>query len=199
MTLNGSSLVNVVRGERYTDLGVKITDNEFDASLLPTVTYTKDGNTVASIDTSVIGTYIIHYNVKDLAGNPAAEVTRTVVVTRDVIVEWLNPVDHFVLGGEVKVTIKVTNKSPSKRNAALIVGLFDQNDKLIMSAGAEQEIAVNGSVQLQTMFLIPSTTPNNGRYTVKYIVQNALEGDNTPLTDTVSIEVQKSNGNSDKK
>ncbi|MCC3372388.1 S-layer homology domain-containing protein [Cohnella sp. REN36] len=79
ITLIGSERVHVANGATYTDAGVTITDNR-DTGLTAVVTYTKDGIAVAGIDTTVAGTYICHYNVKDSAGNAATEVIRTVIV-----------------------------------------------------------------------------------------------------------------------
>lgn len=56
----------------FTDPGVTITDN-VDKSLTATVT--------GSVDTSIIATYILKYNVSDSAGNAATEVSRSVVVS----------------------------------------------------------------------------------------------------------------------
>ena len=82
ITLTGNATENVANGAAYTDAGVTITDNK-DTGLVAVVTYTKDAATVALIDTSVAGTYTIHYNVSDAAGNAAVEVTRTVIVAAE--------------------------------------------------------------------------------------------------------------------
>ena len=79
ITLIGNASVEVANGATYVDAGVTITDNK-DLGLVATVTYTKDGSPVSSVNTLLAGTYVVHYNVTDAAGNPAAEVTRTVVV-----------------------------------------------------------------------------------------------------------------------
>jgi len=79
ITLTGQSVVNVVYGAEYSDEGVTIKDN-VDTELKAVLTYTKDGETSKTIDTSAAGSYIIHYNVSDAAGNPAVEVTREVIV-----------------------------------------------------------------------------------------------------------------------
>jgi len=79
ITLTGNATENVANGATYTDAGVTITDNK-DTGLESVVTYTKGEITVDSIDTSVAGTYTIHYNVSDVEGNAAVEVTRTVIV-----------------------------------------------------------------------------------------------------------------------
>ncbi|GIO62883.1 S-layer homology domain-containing protein [Paenibacillus cineris] len=79
ITLKGEATVTLAYGAEYVDEGVSITDNK-DTGLQAKVTYSKDGQSVDKIDTEVAGTYTIHYNVSDAAGNKAKEVTRTVVV-----------------------------------------------------------------------------------------------------------------------
>ncbi|RED33791.1 S-layer homology domain-containing protein [Paenibacillus sp. VMFN-D1] len=79
ITLKGEATVTLAYGADYVDAGVTIADNK-DTGLKAKVTYSKDGKVVDKIDTEVAGTYTIHYNVSDAAGNKAKEVTRTVVV-----------------------------------------------------------------------------------------------------------------------
>lgn len=73
ITLLGTTPITVTRSTTYTDAGATATDN-------------RDGNitnkiiTVNPVNTAVIGTYIVTYNVTDNAGNAATQVTRTVNV-----------------------------------------------------------------------------------------------------------------------
>jgi hypothetical protein len=104
ITLVGSASVTVENGAVYTDAGATVTDNK-DTGLTATVTYTKDGASVSSIDTSVAGTYTIHYNVSDAAGNAAVEVTRTVVVkAQEIPADTIKPV--ITLSGSASVTVE---------------------------------------------------------------------------------------------
>ncbi len=74
--LLGSSTINLVVGGNYIDMGARATDN-------------KDGlitnNIITSnqVNTAVAGTYTITYDVKDLAGNSAVQITRTIIVSQD--------------------------------------------------------------------------------------------------------------------
>ena len=74
ITLVGDAEVTVEVGTTYTDLGATASDNYM-------MDITTDIVTVNNVDTSVIGTYTVTYNVSDDAGNDASEVTRTVNVT----------------------------------------------------------------------------------------------------------------------
>ena len=74
ITLVGDSQITVEVGSTYTDLGATASDN-YDGDI------TADIVTVNNVDTSVIGSYTVTYNVTDSSGNAATEVTRTVNVT----------------------------------------------------------------------------------------------------------------------
>lgn len=76
ITLVGSNSVTVAQGGTYLDAGVTLSDNVDSPATLA-------GNlvTVNPVDTNTLGDYTVTYNVSDVAGNPAVEVTRTVHVT----------------------------------------------------------------------------------------------------------------------
>ena len=76
ITLLGSTPVNVELGATYTDAGATATDN-IDGDITANII------TVNPVDTDLVGTYSVTYNVSDAAGNAAAEVSRTVNVTAD--------------------------------------------------------------------------------------------------------------------
>jgi len=77
ITLNGPSSLTIDFGSTYTDQGATATD-------------LVDGNLTSSIvvnnpvNTTLVKTYTITYNVKDTAGNDAVEVTRTVTINPNV-------------------------------------------------------------------------------------------------------------------
>ncbi len=71
ITLTGDATVQVSLGGVYEELGATATD-ETDGSLVVNIT--------GSVDVNTLGSYTINYNVSDLAGNIAIEVTRTVNV-----------------------------------------------------------------------------------------------------------------------
>ena len=74
MTLNGDTLVYINEGEVYIEQGVTAID-DVDGNI--------SGNVVIGgdvVDTSVLGQYVITYNISDAGGNAADEITRTVVV-----------------------------------------------------------------------------------------------------------------------
>ena len=73
ITLVGSSSVDIVQGNTYTDAGATATDN-VDGDITSSI------STVNLVDTNTVGTYTVTYNVSDAADNPALQVTRTVHV-----------------------------------------------------------------------------------------------------------------------
>jgi hypothetical protein len=73
LQLNGNATVTVIVEGTYTDAGATATD-AIDGDITPRVVVTNP------VDTNVIGTYTVTYNVTDLSGNKAAPLTRTVSV-----------------------------------------------------------------------------------------------------------------------
>ena len=78
ITRLGLSPVTIEYGSTYSDAGATALDN-VDGDLTGSISMT------GSVNTSVVGTYTLHFNVSDVAGNAATEVTRTVNVTTRVI------------------------------------------------------------------------------------------------------------------
>ena len=72
IVLNGTSSVIIAQGSSYTDAGASASD-----SADGTVSVTTTG----TVDTSLIGSYVLTYSAVDSAGNAASTVTRTVEVT----------------------------------------------------------------------------------------------------------------------
>lgn len=73
ITLIGTSSLVIDQGSVYSDAGATASDDT-DGDITASVV------TVNPVDTSILGTYTVTYNVSDAAGNAADEVTRTVVV-----------------------------------------------------------------------------------------------------------------------
>ena len=73
ITLTGEPSVTVEVGTPYTDAGATASDN-IDGDITSTII------TVNTVDTDVVASYTVTYNVSDASGNAATEVTRTVNV-----------------------------------------------------------------------------------------------------------------------
>jgi hypothetical protein len=72
ITLVGNDIETIEVGATYTEQGATATDN-YD----PALTVVVGGD---AVNTAIVGTYTVTYNVSDSNGNTAAEVTRTVTV-----------------------------------------------------------------------------------------------------------------------
>ncbi|MDP5157115.1 MAG: DUF5011 domain-containing protein, partial [Flaviramulus sp.] len=77
ITLNGSLSLNLDLGDNYIELGASASDN-IDGDISSNIVIGGD-----IINTNVVGTYTITYNVSDAAGNTAPQITRTVNVIPD--------------------------------------------------------------------------------------------------------------------
>ena len=76
ITLTGSSTVTLEVGSSYTDLGATALDN-YDGDI--TTEISLEGGSL-TIDTCILGTYTIKYNVVDSSGNIADEVVRNITI-----------------------------------------------------------------------------------------------------------------------
>lgn len=95
ITLNGSSPVNLEQGDTYNELGASATD-DVDGNISSNVVVGGD-----TVNTNVVGTYVVTYNVSDAAGNAADEVTRTVNVTQDATA----PVISLIGAGTINLNV----------------------------------------------------------------------------------------------
>ena len=74
LTLNGEASVSIPAKTAYVDAGATAIDN-IDGDISASIVV---GNPV---NTSIVGSYTVTYNVNDRAGNPAAQISRSVTVT----------------------------------------------------------------------------------------------------------------------
>ncbi|NMB66657.1 DUF5011 domain-containing protein [Candidatus Woesearchaeota archaeon] len=104
ITLLGDNPVSITLGNTYVDAGATASDN-VDGDITSKIVVT------GSVDTNILGTYILHYNVKDNAGNSADEKTRTVNVVPVPIppidnttptIEIISPINDTIYKEKVK-------------------------------------------------------------------------------------------------
>ena len=74
ITLSGANPLNLAVDDTYTDPGATASDN-IDGDITSSIVVAGD-----TVNTAVAGSYVVTYDVSDLAGNLASQVTRTVVV-----------------------------------------------------------------------------------------------------------------------
>ena len=151
ITLVGDAEITVEVGSTYTDLGATASDN-YDGDI------TADIVTVNNVDTSVIGSYTVTYNVSDDAGNAASEVTRTVSVT-----DTTAPV--ITLVGDAEITVEVGST--------------------YTDLGATASDNYDGDISADIVTVNNVNTSVIGSYTVTYNVSDDVNA--TEVTRTVSV------------
>ena len=75
ITLNGASTINLDLGDTYIEQGATAVDN-IDGNLTASIIIGGD-----TVNTSVVASYVVTYNVSDSSANAATQVTRTVAVS----------------------------------------------------------------------------------------------------------------------
>jgi hypothetical protein len=156
ITLNGNAEITIQAGATYNELGAIVTDNY-------------DPNNVAiiggeAVDTKILGSYTITYNFKDVNGNAAIEVTRTVTVvdtTAPVIaIDGGNTITLEYLETFVEPTVTVTDNLDEART---ITGVGSVNSSILgtytltyNSTDTEGNIAIE---VILTVFVVDTTAP----------------------------------------
>ena len=153
ITLVGDTQITVEVGSTYTDLGATASDN-YDGDI------TADIVTVNNVDTSVIGSYTVTYNVTDSSGNAASEVTRTVNVT-----DTTAPV--ITLVGDAQITVEVGTT--------------------YTDLGATASDNYDGDITADIVTVNNVDTSVIGSYTVTYNVSDDAGNAATEVTRTVSV------------
>jgi hypothetical protein len=156
ITLTGDNPQLIEAGEVYTELGATASDN-IDGNLTASIVI--DASTV---NTSILGDYIVSYDVSDSSGNAAATVTRTVTV------QDTTPPVITVLGGDPQV---------------IIIG------NPYTELGAKATDSLDGDL---TAFIVIDAsavdTDAPGEYVVSYDVSDAAGNAAATATRTVQVE-----------
>jgi len=142
ISLNGNANVSIVQGAAYNDAGATAQDN-IDGDITANITV------VNPVNTAVVGSYTITYNVSDAAGNAAAQASRVVQVTA--------PVD------QTPPIITLTGVSP----VTLTQGAA------YTDAGATALDNVDGNISVNITVVNPVNTAVLGSYTITYKVSDA--------------------------
>ncbi|MGY8925336.1 MAG: BspA family leucine-rich repeat surface protein [Flavobacteriales bacterium] len=153
ITLLGEATVTLEIGTTYTDAGATANDN-YDGDITDTIVI------INNVDSAVVGTYAVTYNVSDANGNAAEEVTRTVNV-----VDTTVPV--ITLLGEVTVTLEVGTS--------------------YTDAGATASDNYDGDITASIATINNADTSTVGSYTVTYNVSDANGNNAVQVTRTVNV------------
>ena len=153
ITMLGTTPVTVIQNGIYSDAGATATDN-VDGNITANIV------TVSTVNTSIVGTYTVTYNVTDNAGNAAAQVTRTINV--------------------IDVTIPVIT-----RNGASPVTV--SQGATYTDAGATATDNVDGNITARIVVVNPVNTGVVGTYTVTYNVKDNANNSAVQVTRTVNV------------
>ena len=105
--------------------------------------------------------------------------------TKEFEIENLTTKKEFKLGSDAKVTIKATNKTKENKDAALIVGVFSKDGRLVNYGAVEQNIKANENVNLTADLSLQK----EGEYTVKAFVWDSLDKMNS-ISKVIEIPVK---------
>src|SRR5882724_1682169 len=122
ITLVGGSTVTVQCHSGYTDAGATASDN-CDGNITSRIV------TVNPVDANTLGTYTVTYNVSDTVGNPAVQVTRTVIVQ-----DTLAPVPNVASLPDVTGQCSATVTAPTATDACAGVITATTSDPLTYTA-----------------------------------------------------------------
>ena len=153
ITLLGDNPVTIEVGDTYTDAGATAID-DIDGDITSNIV------TVSNVDTAIVGTYTVSYNVSDASGNAALEVTRTVNV-----VDTTVPV--ITLLGDNPVTIEVGDT--------------------YIDAGATAADNYDGDITSSIITISNVDSAIVGSYTVSYNVSDANGNAAVEVTRTVTV------------
>jgi hypothetical protein len=155
ISLAGSDPVEVQLDSSYVDAGATANDN-LDGNITPSIV------TINPVNTSVLGTYTVTYNVSDTAGNAATQVTRTV-----------NVVDN---------TIPIVSAIP-------IAGIYNSTQIISLESTASSIIhyTTNGDTPTTASPVYNTPMPINADVTIKSFAKT-LTGNSGPV-DTFSYVI----------
>ncbi|MBL3535759.1 MAG: DUF5011 domain-containing protein, partial [gamma proteobacterium endosymbiont of Lamellibrachia anaximandri] len=156
ITLLGANPLNLSVGDTYTDPGATALDN-VDGNITGNIVVAGD-----AVNTAIVGTYFVTYNVSDAAGNPALQLTRTVNVGDDTA-----PILTRLGLSPLILSVGDTYTDPGATALDNVDGDITGN---IVVAGDTVNTAVEGT------------------YTVIYNVSDAAGNAAIPLTRTVNVD-----------
>lgn len=173
ITLNGNNMVTIIKGDKYIEEGVKVTDN-YDANLEEKVA------SISNLDVNKVGEYEIIYKVRDSSGNETS-VKRKVIVKGDSKVISDNSVS------------KTFNSTSSKIEPTYINGILIVNKKYglpINFGGGIDPTALSNLHTLQSDaqaagFNIPTLSAYRSYETQRVLYNNYYKRDGM-LADTYS-------------
>lgn len=110
----------------------------------------------------------------------------TVKFVVPLIIEKTSTATEYAAGSDARIVVKATNVSEKDRPATLIVGLYDENGKMVQLVMGGYMIQANGSVDMSAFIKLPANAAN---YKIKAFVWDSFEGMN-PLSSVIECIVK---------
>jgi Metallo-peptidase family M12B Reprolysin-like/GEVED domain/Bacterial surface protein, Ig-like domain/MAM domain, meprin/A5/mu/Secretion system C-terminal sorting domain len=155
ITLVGASTITLNIGDTYTEQGATASDN-IDGDITASIVIAGD-----VVNTNVAGTYVVTYNVSDVAGNAAAQVIRTITINPDTTI----PVITLLGASTVNVNI----------------------GSIYTEQGATATDNIDGDITASIVITGSVNTSIAGAYLVNYNVSDAAGNAATQVTRTVNV------------
>jgi hypothetical protein len=174
ITLNGDANIELSLGDSFTDLGATALDN-LDGDLSDKITVTGE------VNTNIVGTYTLTYNVTDTDGNKAVEATRTINVTGEdytisnVSVKDMNGNDLSKLPqkGFIFANADFRNNTSEIKTVTLVMALYNKKGELENLSGITKGIP-SGVVETFTSgFKLPGN--QSGYYLEVFVAKSLTE------------------------
>lgn len=184
ITLLGDEVMEIPMGGTFTDPGAKAEDN-LDGDLSDKITVT------GKVDTKIVGTHTLTYDVTDSDGNAAESVTRTVIVkgpeytVSNVTFAGQNgePIKVLPKKGMVTSSADFTNNSHEERTMSLVFVLYNKKGEIENFSGVSKIIKSGETEHFTGGFMMPG---NNSGYYAEVFLANSLT-ELKPISDVTKI------------
>ena len=130
ITLLGDAAVTIEVGGTYTDAGATASDN-YDGDITSSI------EQVSTVDTAIVDTYTVTYNVSDANGNAAVEVTRTVDVVSSLSISEFEKIKVNIYPNPSSGNFIIQYYLP-EQEGNLLVKVYDILGRLVWNEGFEK-------------------------------------------------------------
>ncbi|MFA7169668.1 MAG: immunoglobulin-like domain-containing protein [Candidatus Paceibacterota bacterium] len=183
ITLLGENPIDVFVGEIYTDAGATAND-DIDGNV------TFQIETVNSVDTSLVGVYAVTYDVSDLSGNEAEQVSRTVNVVQKTDTQTTGSVFIFAKFKPIGTTFVINSNNEKTANSNVALSLAAEN--AVMMAISNRSDFVDSSWEKYATSKEWKLTDGNGTKTVYAKFKNSNGTESSIYSDDIILEENES-------
>ena len=130
ITLLGDAAVTIEVGGTYTDAGATASDN-YDGDITSSI------EQVSTVDTAIVDTYTVTYNVSDANGNAAVEVTRTVDVVSSLSISEFEKIKVNIYPNPSSGNFIIQYYLP-EQEGDLLIKVYDILGRLVWNGGFDK-------------------------------------------------------------